>query len=60
MIRVGFILHPVYMHLPLVLPKVFEVAEGNDKVTRLNTAKDITETVKSLQQFAMIRHHFRR
>ena len=27
---------------------------------RLNTAKDITETVMSLQQFAMIRHHFRR
>ena len=42
------------------LLKVFEVAEGNDKLTRLNTAKDITETVKSLQQFAMIRHHFKR
>ena len=53
-------LHFIRVLLQQFLPKVLEVAKGNNKVTRLNTAKDITETVKSLQQFAMIEHHFRR
>jgi spermidine synthase len=40
--------------------KVFEVVDAEEQITRLNDTHAIKETIKSLQQFAMLRHYFKR
>ena len=39
---------------------MFEVVDAEEQITRLNDTHAIKETIKSLQQFAMLRHYFKR